>query len=100
MARAKKSEEDKKVDLEKPVEKPAPKKAVAKPAPKKAVAAVKKPDPVVIKLGQRVRHVKKSHIEGEVVSVRNSEEGFTIKVTVLCNDGHTCALSAKEAVVI
>lgn len=109
MARAKKSEEDKKVDSKKPVveqkkadEKPVPKKPAPAPAPKKAVEkpAAKKQEPVVIEVGQRVKHVQKSHIVGEVISVRNSDEGFTLKMTVLCDSGCECVVSVVEVVVV
>ena len=110
MPRTKKTEEVVKDSAKKPtssVKKPVSSAKKSTPAAKKPAAAAKpvveekkKEVSVVIKVGQRVRHSLKSHIEGEVIFVRNSEEGATIKMTVLCSDGSKHVVSAKEAVLL
>jgi len=111
MSRAKKSEEDKKVNLEKPDEKPASKKTEAKPAPKKAEAkpepkkAEAKPTPkkavvksvvsssLKVSAGDCVQNNLRDGLKGRVLSFKSNEQGFATKLTVSWENGLQYAIS-------
>ena len=101
MSRAKKSEEDKKVNLEKPVEKPASKKTEAKPSPKKAAkpepkkAAVKSvaSSSLKVSVGDCVQNNLRDGLKGRVLSFKSNDQGFATKLTVSWENGLQYAIS-------
>ena len=106
MARAKKSEEDKKVDLEKPVKKPEPKKVV-KPEPKKAVKPEPKKEAVKnvvssslkVSVGDCVQNNLRAGLKGRVLSFKSNDQGFATKLTVLWENGLQYAISHSNVTV-
>ena len=92
MARAKKSEEDKKVDLEKPVKKPEPKK-VAKSEPKKADIKSVVSSSLKVSVGDCVQNNTRDGLKGRVLSFKSNDQGFATKLTVSWENGLQYAVS-------